>query len=359
MSYYLDHQFENVCLMSYKRHAQMRRYIDSLYENFLEPNGLGDIITDLPTAIFTNKTKLMNRLDKLNKILNLVLKKELSEPGSFYFYGRSVNSFKAWLSIFDQYIKFLKKQPGAKIKKATFYWEKEWDKTLDLLAHYIDVIDGTTSLINILGNRKHFIEVALKNSIFMDPKNVSPRFSDIYKEFISKTPKLYSRKSDDKGIQVFRKGVWFFNYEDLSSITQSIPIIRDKDGNTEVRKLIRTSTGFTVSSGAKSKIINYKISHIWQNAFDPRYFTNYWNLVLVPSWASDLLDKSKFSNYFILQLINTYKAVCTKFYGMNSLNWASIQMNPPSYKARFVCHGTYDILYFNGTSIATTTVVVP
>lgn len=364
MAYYKDTDFYKQVLKSkYKRPVQMKNYIDSLYKNFLEPNGLGDIISDLPHAIKISKKKIDNRLSNLLRVLRLVAAKEKSDPNSFYFYGKELASFNQWLVVLELYIDFIKKLPGG--KGGTLSWEKQWDNTLKLLESQIESLDGNVSLIKLFGNKKRFIEEALKNSIFMNPINVNSRFIDIQTAFnsTSTTPLLFARKSENgkiQTIQTIKPEVRFFNYVDLNGTPRKIKIRKDKDGNEEVRRIIKNSTGFDVSNGAKSNIINYKISHIWQNAFDPRYFTNLWNIVLVPSWANDLLDKTKFANLFILQLINTYRAVCEKYYQMNLLDWNSIQMQKPEIKNQFVISGDYEILYFdNNGQISTTKVVLP
>ena len=320
MSYFKDTDFKNQVLIKvkkYSRPVQMMGYIDSLYNNFLEPNGLGDIITYLPSAFVTNKRKVINRLTKLYNVLKAVEKKEATEPGSFYFYGKKLSSFSQWLVVFQLYINFLKKVPqtAAHVSVGTLpagggTWEKQWDNTLNLLACQIDVIDGTKALINSFGSKTRFIQEALKHSIFMNPIDVAPRFTNVSSGFTSPIP-LYARKSEDKRIQTIIKDPnRVFHYIDLLGKPRTKDIIKDGDNNTEVKKLINSYYHHKVSAGAGSHIINYKISHIWQNAYDPRYFTNFWNLVLVPSWANDLLDKTKFSNLFVLQLINTYRAVC-------------------------------------------------
>lgn len=364
MSYFKDIDFKNQVLKMYKRPSQMMGYIDSLYRNFLEPNGLGEIISDLPTAFAIDRKWVINRLSKLFNILVEVENKERVDPGSFYFYGKSVNSFHAWLDVFKLYIDFLKTQPKSVAVAGVIQWKEQWNKTLNLLANQIYVIDGTKALINSFGGKTVFIHQALKHSIFMNPIDVDPRFIIVSNAFSSRKPLLYARKSEDKRIQTIniKDPNRFFHYNDLLGSPCTMNIIKDGDNNTEVKKQINNYYHHKVSAGAGSNIINYKISHIWQNAYDPRYFTNFWNIVLVPSWANDLLDKTKFSNLFVLQLINTYKAICDKYYNMGSLNWSSIQMVKPGYDPRFVVHGDYDILFFDKAGsrvvIAPTTVTI-
>ena len=143
--------------------------------------------------------------------------------------------------------------------------------------------------------------------------------------------RLYARKSTDNNIQKIsgkKKGMIEGTFLDGE---KEIPIWIDSDGNKAVRDLIATKTGFTVSSGYDNFFVNFKISHIWGNAFDPRFFTSLWNIVLVPSWANDLLDKHGSEMPLAQKMINTYKAVCEKLYGAASLG-QKLGINPkPSF----------------------------
>ena len=67
--------------------------------------------------------------------------------------------------------------------------------------------------------------------------------------------------------------------------------------------------------GEDSIFQNYIISHIWGRAFDPRYFTSLWNVVIIPAWANPLMDKiqpEEGSPASILQ--STFMAICHKLY---------------------------------------------
>ena len=115
------------------------------------------------------------------------------------------------------------------------------------------------------------------------------------------------------------------------------------NGNARVCQLIKDRTGYALGATSDKKHFrNFIISHIWGHAIDPRYFTNLWNIVIVPAWANHLLDKDEEGT-----LASTFKAtiqkIITNLYFAN-INWASIQMTPPpSYNNKEVISGRYQI----------------
>ena len=135
--------------------------------------------------------------------------------------------------------------------------------------------------------------------------------------------------------------------------TCSVLVDIDSNGNAAVDKLLKDLTGFYMKNrkNRKSNFINYNISHIWGRAFDPRYFTNLWNIALVPSFANSVLDKPESLNgsYTIgAYLLNTLKAVLYKYYKMSGLNWTGLPLNVcPYYNPQYVIHGKYQIYVFN------------
>ena len=89
----------------------------------------------------------------------------------------------------------------------------------------------------------------------------------------------------------------------------------DRDGNRFVRNLITDKTGITVSQGKDSVLQNTIISHVWGRAYDPRYFTSLWNIVLVPAWANSLMDKEDApAETLASKMRATYMQLCTKLY---------------------------------------------
>ena len=108
-------------------------------------------------------------------------------------------------------------------------------------------------------------------------------------------------------------------------------------------QLIKDRTGYDLGATTNKKHFrNFIISHIWGHAIDPRYFTNLWNIVIVPAWANHLLDKDEEGT-----LASTFKAtiqkIITELYYFDNLDWPSIQMTPPSYNNKEVISGRYQI----------------
>lgn len=132
----------------------------------------------------------------------------------------------------------------------------------------------------------------------------------------SEAPSNKAGESDNKGKD--SKYYLFNSIEKDTFVVEEIvdyPIIIDNDGNAEVRSLINKKTGYLVSAGKENIFQNYRISHVWGRAFDPRYFTNLWNIVIVPSWANDLLDKPNAINGSLeSRLQSTIMKICKLLY---------------------------------------------
>ena len=186
----------------------------------------------------------------------------------------------------------------------------------------LDKIDGVRVLIEILGEAK-FIKLVIENSYFFDKKIVDDQRNDIFKK-LGKQPiparKTTKTQSGNPGVGVNTK----IGNLDIYQINGcNIPIVLDKDGNEQVRKLIKSKTGYTISEG-NCIFKNYIISHIWGKAYDPRYFTNFWNIVIVPAWANSLLDKNSDDKDSIeYKLKETFKKICVELYGLDEIGRAS------------------------------------
>lgn len=108
-------------------------------------------------------------------------------------------------------------------------------------------------------------------------------------------------------------------------------------------QLIKDRTGYALGATSDKKHFrNFIISHIWGHAIDPRYFTNLWNIVIVPAWANHLLDKDEEGT-----LASAFKAtiqkIITVLYTFDSYDWESISMDVPTYNEEEVLHGNYQI----------------
>ena len=239
-------------------------------------------------------------------------------------------------------------------------------------------VDGMDSLIEYIKEEK-FVKLAIESSYFFSPDLVAERFEEI-KEYICQQkvvdpafkdkevkylPARYTSKEDPTdaadGVHECDQTVGIVYFK-LPNASQRLCVIYQEgargknkecggntcgggNGNTRVCQLIKDRTGYDLGTTTNKKHFrNFIISHIWGHAIDPRYFTNLWNIVIVPAWANHLLDKDEEGT-----LASTFKAtiqkIITELYVFNNINinWASIQMTPPSYNNKEVISGKYQI----------------
>ena len=126
----------------------------------------------------------------------------------------------------------------------------------------------------------------------------------------------------------------------------NISIEKDADNNQNVRKIIKGYTGYTVGEGKGSIFQNYIISHIWGHAYDPRYFTSLWNIVLIPAWANPLMDKVNPDQESVASMLqSTFQKICEELYFGGIANWGGIQMqkSPVIINTKDVIHGDYNV----------------
>ena len=191
-------------------------------------------------------------------------------------------------------------------------------------------IDGIVALANKIGEAK-FIKWAIEQSYFFDPIIVADRMNKLIKDLGNKTTPLPARKTtkNDKDAEegYFHSEIDGNTYYIDGDI--KIPVTLSKDGNDFVRSLISNKTGFTVGAGKDNIFQNYIISHLWGRAYDPRYYTNFWNIVLVPAWANSLLDKNGEEGSLASKLKATFMAISKKLYMAKGVNWNGLNMTEP------------------------------
>ncbi len=302
--------------------------------NILEANDLCFTISKIEDALNLDKEKTLSLLENIN----LIIKKLYKNPGYNFKIDSSVSkkTLQSYNSGLNKYISFLRDiapQTSNRNKWLNKYGNE--DKTIYALAHQVD---GTDSLLHLLNVSDYFdfARQVLSESYFFDPTDVGERFECLLHKYVN------NEKMDARWTEIYLKknpGKTKKEIKELSETTndivyevecKTIPVCIDKDGNYAVRELIKDKTGHKVSSGKDSTFQFYKISHIWGNAYDPRYFTNLWNLVLVPAWANDLLDKTDSHDPLTITFQNVIKYVCFKHYKMARLNWSGIGLNKPN-----------------------------
>ena len=244
---------------------------------------------------------------------------------------------------------------------------------------------GMDSLIEFIKEEK-FVKLAIESSYFFSPELVKKRVDEIANYIckeeevdpafdkndinIKYLPARYSSKEKedaDDGVHepVVEEGKVYFK---LKNAAQRLCVIYQEgargkntkcgvntcgggNGNARVCQLINDRTGYALGATSDKKHFrNFIISHIWGHAIDPRYFTNLWNIVIVPAWANHLLDKDEEGT-----LASTFKAtiqkIITELYDFNNIDWASIQMTSPSYNNEEVISGRYQINIIDHKSV--------
>ncbi len=328
-----------------KKHNQYDNYVRNVV-NLFEINDLSITLNDLENAISINKEKTIDLLRNVSKILEkLCSNKSL---GLTIIHDLEEKSIRNYRSGINAYIKFLdenwKSNENWESKKQETDWSKykEEANELYILAHQVN---GTESLLDLLKveNKFNFVKAVLKESYFFSTIDAKERFSVIAEQYNNKEkmvarwtetynskkiPGPYCGKSK-KDIKDESKNTQNIEYSDNKGFKTAVQI--DEDGNRAVRELIKEKTGHKVSAGKDSTFQFYKISHIWGNAFDPRFFTSFWNIVLVPAWANDLLDKSKSIDELTILFQQAIKYICLKHYKMEEMDWKKIKMECPDY----------------------------
>lgn len=196
-------------------------------------------------------------------------------------------------------------------------------------------IDGIVALANEIGEDK-FITWAIEQSYFFAPDIVAERMNKLIEDLENKTTPLPARKTtkNDKDAEegYFHSEIDGNTYYIDGDIKN--PVTLSKDGNDFVRSLISNETGFTIGAGKDNIFQNYIISHLWGRAYDPRYYTNFWNIVLVPAWANSLLDKNGEEGSLASKLKATFMAISKKLYSKKlymakGVNWNGLNMTEP------------------------------
>lgn len=197
-------------------------------------------------------------------------------------------------------------------------------------------IDGMDSLIKKMGE-KEIVKLAIESSFFFAEKIAEDRFGKMKEELKKATalPARKSNKNDDsktknEGCHKEEQSEKYYHNENDN---WSCKIKIDGNGNAKVCQIINEYTGYNLAYKLENKpFVNFIISHIWGRAIDPRYFTSFWNIVLVPAWVNHLLDKEvDDKDSFTDKLKTTFKKICILHNDLNNSKWkwSEIGMEQP------------------------------
>lgn len=190
-------------------------------------------------------------------------------------------------------------------------------------------IDGIVALANEIGEDK-FIKWAIEQSYFFAPDIVAERMNKLIVDLnITPLPARKTTKNDKEAEEGYFHSEMDGNTYYIEGNIK-ILITLSTDGNDFVRSLITNETGFTIGAGKDTIFQNYIISHLWGRAYDPRYYTNFWNIVLVPAWANSLLDKNGEEGSLASKLKATFMAISKKLYMPKGVNWNGLNMTEPN-----------------------------
>ncbi len=204
-------------------------------------------------------------------------------------------------------------------------------------------IDGMDSLIAHFGVN-NFVRMAIESSYFFDIEIKMDRNDKLIGLFKNENEKIPARATTKGEINPdYNQSGGYY----CENGTPLFPIDIDPDGNKFVRQLINSYTGYTIGQGKGSIFQNYIISHIWGRAYDPRFFTSFWNIVLIPAWANSLMDKVAPQGSVASKLKATFMAICWRYYQLaNCSHWGALQMGshiPQIVNPQDVVHGEYTI----------------
>ncbi len=219
--------------------------------------------------------------------------------------------------------------------KSTKNNKREGSKTINCLEGLIDGIAGGSN--TDFEQRLHKLaEHMVSHSYFFPKEIVDEQHKKIISALENKVP-LPVRYSESDEYYCYADGTMpNFNNKDeavktskeidvfFKFIDNKIPVIIDKDGNSNVRKLIKDTTGHVISGGKASTITYATISHIWGKAYNPIFFTSLWNIVIVPTYCNPILDKDdklQVDDVFTKEVVyinKVYKKICYEYYDVKS-----------------------------------------
>ena len=261
---------------------------------------------------------LIDMMQRLLDAQRFVLKKancKISDMGQDY-----GNSKSAFAHLKDYVLEFF--ATDDLIYPSEKHWEN-WGNTIRATIAKGDLhkMDGMDDLLKFMKDEDVFIRHVIESSYFFEPdmvkgQNIEPKSPEEPWKARLTTDLLIIDKDDLEKLEEWKKKkegeqpicCYTFDGKDYD-------VLVDPDGNSFVRQLINDYTAVVVSNGKNSLIQNTIISHVWGRAYDPRYFTSLWNIVLIPAWANSLMDKDDAPKGTLASRLRaTIMTLCRKMY---------------------------------------------
>ena len=257
-------------------------------------------------------------------------------------YNKGKNTFNDKCSALKKFREYLETDLSALIVAGSYnnnIYRKDINKPM------LSKIDGIDALAKEIGEDK-FIRMAIEQSYFFDKDIVNEQMKELI-DLKNEGKPLPARKTTKNGESAEDTD---YHHEKNGTNTYYIEgnvkilINLSNDGNDFVRSLITKKTEYTVGAGKDNIFQNYIISHLWGRAYDPRYYTNLWNIVLVPAWANSLLDKTGEEGSLASKLKATFMEISKNWYNFSECKWEDLEMSEPMVtNINDVKHGKYKI----------------
>ena len=182
------------------------------------------------------------------------------------------------------------------------------------------------------------INYMVSHSLFPKPELAEQRAKEIAQQLVN-NDKVWARFSTGNNYyDVNRKIVYFqkrkegvdkTNQGDYFFKENGIKVKIDSNGNKKICDYLANNTKINISSGnSQRNCYGYMISHIWGNAINPLFFSNFWNIVLTPQFVSFILDKGD-EMASIKYSKELYKAIAYVLYkdSIKIINDALVEVN--------------------------------
>lgn len=190
--------------------------------------------------------------------------------------------------------------------------------------------NGFDLLYKLVKQDNDFISFFVESSYFIAPEYVKRQAKEML-ETIKKEERLPVRfslrmkkhfKSAKKQVSAIKNRKDAVSYSrafDFFSKERSfVKVEFDSTGNKAVVDAIEKYTKCRVST-SQSNIINFSISHVWAQTFDPLFFSSLWNTVLVPSFLNPIMDKPSHQQKINGEVQSIIRAICIELYNPNKL----------------------------------------
>lgn len=187
--------------------------------------------------------------------------------------------------------------------------------------------NGIRELAELIESSKYsLIEYMIRHSLFPSKQLVNTRAKEIANK-ISNNDKIPARFSTgEKYLDALGSIIKFSSRKQAVTQTRSYDYFyRDNDIKVEIDSngnyticdyLLKNSSINIISGNSNRNCYGYMISHIWGDAINPLFFSNFWNIVLIPQHVSFILDKGN-EMASIKYAKDLYKAIAYVLYEMS------------------------------------------